>query len=59
LKSSAKEHAAMAQSRELQRAKAIQDRQDMLVLVRSRGYRTPDEFNAAKVAEFLARGRKI
>jgi hypothetical protein len=53
------QHAAIAQSRDLQRAKAIQDRQDMLKLVRSKGYRSPDEFNAAKMAELMARGKKI
>jgi len=49
----------MAQAREMQRAKALEDRQRMLALVKSKGYRTPEEYNAAKVIEFLARERKV
>lgn len=55
--SAATGHAALAQSRDLQRAKAIEDRQRMLGLVKSRGYKSSDEYNAAKMREFLERGK--
>ena len=57
--SAAADHAALAQSRELQRAKAIEERRIMLALVKSHGFRSADEFNAAKMREFFERGRKV
>ena len=53
----AKEHAALQQARDLQRAKAIEDHQRTMALVKSKGYRTPDEFNAAKAEEFRLKGK--
>jgi len=47
----------MAQAREMQRAKALEDRQRMLALVKSKGYRTPEEYNAAKAEEFMRKGK--
>lgn len=54
-----KEYAALQQSRDLQRAKAIEDHHRTMAIVKSKGYRTPEEYNAAKVIEFLARERKV
>jgi hypothetical protein len=59
MKTAAEEHATMAQSRELQRAKALDERRRMLDLVKRHGFRSPEEYNAAKVIEFLARERKV
>lgn len=54
----ARDHALIAQARDLQRAKAIEDRQRMLALVKSHGYRSAEEYNAAKMREFFERGKQ-
>ena len=59
MKSAAKEHAALAQARDLQRAKDAEDRRLMLELVKRHGHRSAEEYNAAKMREFFERGRKI
>ena len=57
MKSAAKEHAAFAQTRDLQRAKDAEDRRLMLELVKRHGHRSAEEYNAAKAAEFMQRGK--
>ena len=57
MKNAAKEHAALAQARDLQRAKDAEDRRLMLALVKRHGHKTAEEYNAAKAAEFMQRGK--
>ncbi len=57
MKSAAKDHAALAQSRELQRIKAAEDRRVMLALVKRHGHKTSEEFNTAKAEEFMRKGK--
>jgi hypothetical protein len=59
MKTAAKEHATMAQSRELQRAKAIEERRIMLALVKRHGCASAEEYNALKAEEFKRRGKPI
>jgi hypothetical protein len=47
----------MAQSRDLQRAKAIEEKRRTMELVKRKGYRTPEEYNAAKAEEFKRKGK--
>ena len=55
--SAAKEHAALAQSREIQRIKAAEDRRVMLALVKRHGFKSAEDYNAAKAEEFMRRGK--
>ena len=57
MKNAAKEHAALAQARDLQREKDAEDRRQMLELVKRHGHRSADEYNAAKADEFKRRGK--
>ena len=57
MKSAAKDHAALQQSRDLQRAKAIEDQRQMLALVKRHGHKSSAEYNAAKAEEFKRRGK--
>jgi len=57
LKSAAKAHAALAQARDLQRAKAIEDKRQMLALVKRHGHKSSEEYNAAKAEEFRLKGK--
>lgn len=57
MKGAAKEHAAFAQTRDLQRAKDAEDRRQMLELVKRHSHKTAEEYNAAKAAEFKQRGK--
>jgi hypothetical protein len=47
----------MAQSRELQRAKALDERRRMMELVKRHGHKSAEEYNAAKAEEFKLKGR--
>ena len=50
-------NAALSQARDLQRAKDAEDRRQMLALVKRHGFKSSDEYNAAKAAEFMQRGK--
>ena len=50
-------NAALSQARDLQRAKDAEDRRQMLALVKRHGFKSSDEYNAAKAAEFMRRGK--
>ena len=50
-------NAALSQARDLQRAKDAEDRRLMLALVKRHGHKTAEEYNAAKAAEFMQRGK--
>ena len=52
-----KANAELAQARDLQRAKDAEDRRLMLALVKRHGHKTAEEYNAAKAAEFMQRGK--
>ena len=50
-------NAALSQARDLQRAKDAEDRRLMLALVKRHGFKSPEEFNAAKAEEFMRKGK--
>ena len=50
-------NAALSQARDLQRAKDAEDRRQMLELVKRHSHKTAEEYNAAKAAEFMQRGK--
>ena len=52
-----KANAELAQARDLQRAKDAEDRRQMLALVKRHGHQSAEEYNAAKAAEFMQRGK--
>ena len=57
MKKASVDHAALAQARDLQRAKDAEDLRQMLDLVKRHGHTSAEEYNAAKAAEFMQRGK--
>ena len=57
MKSAAKEHAALAQAREAHRIKCEQELARDREFLKSKGYSRSEDYNAAKAAEFMQRGK--